>query len=95
MKNRTRFSQSLLLAGIVGLPLLASCGVRGGLERPAAPIIKSLEPAPAEPVVEKPAPFVEAPRPRINEFGGEIPEAAPTEVVQSAPLESDIESDDN
>ncbi len=94
MTHKARIATRLILAGCVALPFLSACGLRGGLARPA-PIIKSLDPAPpAEP--EKEEAKIAAPvakvvqRPRINEFGGEIPEAAPTETVQSTPLEDPV-----
>lgn len=72
----------LILVALVALPILAGCGLRGGLER-ADPIFKDVEPvgqaAPAPEVVVRV-------RPRTNELGGELPLPAPTEQVESAAL---------
>jgi len=96
MKDNAKRTPSLLLAGLVALPLLASCGLRGSPQR-AAPIFT---PAPAA-TAPKP-PTVQAPEPRqstlvrqnVNEFGGEIPDAAPTEEVGSIPLTDPVSPDD-
>lgn len=86
----------LTLAVLLTAPMLASCGLRGGLARPA-PIFGQTEPVlpPApEPIAAdtdaRPEVVV---RQRTNEFGGEIPDAAPTDPVVSVPLD-DPDSDE-
>lgn len=96
MTRNEKIASRLVLAGLLALPTLASCGARGGLTRPD-PILKK---APvSEPVVEAAAaePVRESVviRPRVNEFGGEIPEPAPTEPIGSQPLTDPVSSDDD
>lgn len=96
MTHRRKFASRLALAGLMMLPLVTACGMRGGLARPD-PIIKE---RPVPPPVA-PAPVAAEPqqstivRQRVNEFGGEIPDAAPTEPVASAPLEDPVAPDDD
>lgn len=81
----------LALAALLVAPIVASCGQRGGLQRPD-PLFRDLSP------VEAAAPDARDEdanpdiigQPNTNEFGGEIPDAAPTEPVQSAPLEETV-----
>lgn len=79
--NPVNASSAILLA-IAGLGL-AGCGLTGPLQRPA-PIIgepdpaAAVEPAPAPVIAEVPDP---EPRPTVNEFGGDLPSAAPVEEV--------------
>jgi len=80
-------------AGLVALPLVASCGLRGTPQR-AEPIFKSVE-APKPPTVQAPEPRQSTlVRQKVNEFGGEIPDAAPTEEVGSIPLTDPVSPDD-
>lgn len=82
MKPMTKACLALLLA----LPMLGACGLRGGLARPD-PIFKPVTTVEdvMEDEAETPAPEPEA-GPRLNELGGEIPEAAPVEPVEEAPM---------
>lgn len=97
--RKHRLATRLILTGLVTLPMLAACGLRGGLARPE-PIFKE---APAAPVpaettsqvtVPTPTPIPESVivRDRVNEFGGEIPDAAPTREIGSAPLTDPLET---
>lgn len=82
------------LAVLATLPLLAGCGLRGGLERPD-PIFRNVEPVERielpEEVETEPGVII---RERTNEYGGEIPDAAPTAPVQSTPLDEPKAPDD-
>jgi len=93
MINKQKMTPRLILAGLMTLPLLASCGLRGGLQRPD-PIFKpAAESVPVEAATE-PARESIIIRQRVNEFGGEIPDAAPTEPVISAPITESVNTDD-
>lgn len=91
MTTKTRFVSTLALGGLMAAPMLAGCGMRGGLARPD-PVFRDLTPdeaaAPDPELAEK-----ETVSPRVNEFGGDIPEAAPTDPVQSAPLDETAPED--
>lgn len=96
MAHKHKIATRLILAGLLALPVLASCGLRGGLARPD-PIFKKVAPvAAAEPEATAPATVRESViiRQNVNEFGGEIPDAAPSLVVESAPLVDPVSPDD-
>lgn len=93
MIYKQKTAPRLILAALVTLPLLASCGLRGGLQRPA-PILKEAEPKPVAPTVAEPVRESVIIRRNVNEFGGEIPEAAPTEEIGSSPLTEPVIADD-
>ena len=94
MTRKKRYTPQLILAGLVTLPLLGACGLRGGLQRPAPILQKPQVTEPAKPEVVEPIRESVIIRKRVNEFGGEIPDAAPTEEVGSAPLADPVETDD-
>lgn len=88
-KTHNRLSK-LALAAVLITPILASCGQRGGLQRPD-PLFRDVTPVETAAEAEKrEADANPDVRPRTNEFGGEIPEAAPTDPVQTAPLEATV-----
>ena len=96
MTRNEKIASRLFLAGLLALPIVASCGSRGGLARPE-PILNRapasevvVETAAAEPVREQ-----VVIRPRVNEFGGEIPEPAPTDPIASTPLTDPVSPDDD
>ena len=86
MTKWIKTNASSILTGVFALAVLGACGLRGGLERPP-PIFSADKPEPEivfTPAAEEPE---EETGPQLNEFGGEIPEAAPTTPVISGPLE--------
>lgn len=96
MTNTANKIPHLLLAGLVALPLLASCGLRGSPVRPE-PIFKRA--APVQAATPAPTKVIEPPRSvvireRVDAFGAEIPDAAPVRPVESAPLTDPVEPDD-
>ncbi|MEL7128959.1 MAG: hypothetical protein AAGK23_05385 [Pseudomonadota bacterium] len=80
-----KMTRNIALIALLTLPLLPACGIRGSLERPD-PIFRDLPDA--EDVIEETdvEPDETAQGPRINELGGEIPEAAPTEPIHSSAI---------
>jgi len=82
-------STKALIAAFAALPMLASCGLRGDLERPD-PIFS--EPAPEEAKIPEASPVYVARQapvrrgPRFNELGGEIPDAATSTPVNEGGL---------
>lgn len=84
MKPVTKACLAILLV----LPMFGACGLRGGLARPD-PIFKSVSTVEDvmedEAEAEAPAPEPET-GPRLNDLGGEIPDAAPVEPVEEAPM---------
>lgn len=100
MRYKAKISRQVLLACFVAMPLLASCGLRGS-PRPAPPIFKKSAQEVKPPTVQ--APVVQAPaeprqsttvRENVNEFGGEIPNSAPTGLIGSTPLDDPIVPED-
>lgn len=94
MTRKKKMTAPLVLAGLVTLPMLASCGLRGGLTRPA-PIFKEAPAVVEEPTVAEPVRESIVIRPKVNEFGGELPAPAPTEPVGSTPLTDPVAPDDD
>jgi hypothetical protein len=93
MTRKHNCASRIIFAGLISLPLLGACGLRGGLQRPA-PIFKDVPVSePAKPETVEPVRESIIIRERVNEFGGEIPDAAPTEEVTSAPLADPVETD--
>lgn len=84
-------SLSSLTFGAVALLALSACGLRGDLERPE-PMFGEPEASVEAELATEEKPFEDDPQarrgPRFNEFGGEIPEAAPVEEVEETPLTS-------
>ncbi len=82
------------IAFMLALPALlisvSACGLRGDLERPG-PLFGPIEgDAPEAELVGATEPFEDEPdanrEPRFNEFGGVIPNAAPSEPVEEGGL---------
>lgn len=73
------------------LAAMSACGLRGDLERPE-PMFGNPEGAAEAELVTDDRPFADDPQaqrgPRFNEFGGEIPDAAPSTPVEEEPLSS-------
>lgn len=93
MKPDARYISRLVLVGLVALPFLSACGLRGGLVRPD-PIFRDVDAIEAVEVEEEVTPNPEVViRERTNAEGGEIPEPAPVAPVQSTPLD-DLSLDD-
>ena len=94
MINRQKIAPRLFLVGLIALPLVASCGLRGGLARPD-PLFKDVKPVEAvQEEVQAPVRQSVITRERVNAFGGEIPDAAPTDPVISAPITDPVSTDD-
>lgn len=89
--KKTKLVSGVVVAGVMVLPMLAACGQRGGLARPD-PLFRDLTPveATAPEAREEDANPDTIGQPSTNEFGGEVPDAAPTQPVQSAPLEETV-----
>ena len=85
----------LMLVGALALPMLAACGIRGGLERPdpifggGKPAAEETEEAAGKVLSEEEIAALTGPR--FNEFGGEVPIAAPTTDVKTEPLDDPID----
>ncbi|MEM9668148.1 MAG: lipoprotein [Pseudomonadota bacterium] len=79
-------SSRVILVGLSAVVGLSACGLRGGLQRPD-PIFRDV--APIEQTMEDELEAVE-PEPEVsnvNEFGGEVPDAAPVSPVEETAIE--------
>ncbi|MEO1473872.1 MAG: lipoprotein [Pseudomonadota bacterium] len=87
----TKMTSKVFLVTLAALVGLAACGLRGGLQRPD-PIFRDVTPVERAAQDEAEAVETVVEEPAFNEFGGEIPEAAPAEpVVESEFGDSDGE----
>lgn len=97
MISKRRPASRMALSALLVLPMLASCGLRGGLTRPDPIFTPAAEAVEAELAPEAQVESIRESviiRRRTNEFGGEIPDPAPTAPVDSAPLTESVAPDD-